>query len=482
MPVGAAATGAKPTPSFGHALVCFLGVFLFLAVGLFLFDISIHTIMFFCLLWTGVNAKLTGRNYIEIRAMMSQGIFNALPAIYIFILIGMVIASFMHSGTIASLIYYGLDLIDASLFLAGSFVLCSAMSVATGTSWGTVGTMGVVLIGIGSVVGVPLPMIAGAVVSGATFGDKLSPISDTTNLAAMSAGTDLYRHIGSMLYTTVPTFVIVLLILLYLGSGYSEHTLPEADIAEIKQSLASGYSLNPAVTLLPLATLLLLGAWRFAAEVSMVGSILVASLIAIVYQDHAVIDVLNALWSNSPGDVGNESLNALLGRGGIMSMAWTLFLSLMALALGGILHGAGFLKALLLAVIVRIKRVGSLVTATIASGFIGNMGMGEAYISIILNSQLFSGAYEEKGLDKALLSRSVEEGSTLTTGIIPWTTAGAFYAATLGVPVLDYAPYAFLNFLNPVVSIVMAFLGVGLLQSWKPEPSHIANKDAARLS
>ena len=193
-------------------------------------------------------------------------------------------------------------------------------------------------------------------------------------------------------------------------------------------------------------------------------SIALAMLIAIVYQGKEGVDVVNALWLNSAGTTGIENIDALLGRGGVYSMAWTLLLSIMALALGGILHHAGFLRVLLMHIIVRIQRISTLIATTIASGLIGNMAMGEAYISIILNCQLFKGAYQERGLDKAVLSRSVEEGATLTTALIPWTTAGTFYAATLGIPTLEYAAYALLNLLNPLVSIGMAVMGIGLLQ------------------
>jgi len=196
----------------------------------------------------------------------------------------------------------------------------------------------------------------------------------------------------------------------------------------------------------------------------MSASIVVAVVIAIAYQGHGSVPVLNALWENTRGTTGIDNLDDLLGRGGIASMSWTLLLALMALALGGILHGAGFLATLLSGIIKRIQHAAALVATTICSGLIGNMAMGEAYISIILNCQLFKEKYEQQGLDKSILSRSVEEGSTLSTGLIPWTTAGAFYASTLGVSVLDYAPYAFLNYLNPLISIAMAALGVGLLR------------------
>lgn len=454
----------KKHPSFRRAATCFLGVFLMISTGLFVYEASVHVVIFLALFWAGVNAAQLGYTFIEIRNMMNRSISSALPAIYIFLLIGMVIASFMQSGTVPSLIYYGLDLLNPAIFLAAGLLLCSVMSVATGTSWGTVGTVGVVLIGIGETMNIPLPVIAGMIVSGATFGDKLSPISDTTNLAAMSAGTNLYRHIYGMLFTTVPTFLIVLVILVFVGLQYAESPLPTDNTDEIKMALINIYQLDPFVTLLPILLMLGLSMKRVPAEISMSSSILLAMMIAVFYQNKEIVGVVNALWQNTPSETGDESIDALLGRGGIYSMAWTLLLSLMALALGGILHYAGFLRVLLSHVIAGIKRVSVLIATTIISGFFSNIAMGEAYISIILNCQLFSGSYQKRGLDNAVLSRSVEEGSTMTAGLIPWTTTGAFYAATLGIETLEYVPYAFLNLLNPVISVVMAVLGIGLLR------------------
>ena len=456
---------AQPSPAFWQAMVCFAGILLLIGLGLFAFEISLHALIFLALVWAGVNTRILGYSFIAIRGMMNEGIIRALPAIYIFMLIGMVIASFMQSGTIASLLYFGLDWFDPTLFLAAGFVLCSLMSVATGTSWGTAGTIGVVLIGIGDAMGIPLPLAAGMIVSGATFGDKLSPISDTTNLAAMSADTNLYRHIGSMLYTTIPTFMIVLSVFTVWGLQYGDHHLPQAHLGEIRSALADSFRMNGIVTLLPLLVMLGMSIKRYSAEVSMTCSILMALLIAVVYQDRNGIDVINALWLNIPGNTGIASIDELLGRGGLYSMAWTLLLSIMALALGGILHHAGFLQVLLVQLIAPIRRVSTLVAATIVSGLAGNLVMGEAYISIILNCQLFKKVYQERNLDLAVLSRSVEEGSTLTTGLIPWTTAGVFYTATLGVSTLDYASYALLNLLNPLISIGMAIFGIGLLRS-----------------
>lgn len=464
--------------SLAQAILCFFGVIGIIAVGLFILGVGLHSLMFLCLLWVGLHARYLGYNYLNISALMSEAITRALPAIYIFILIGMVIASFMQSGTIATLMYFGLDWLSPSLFLSVGMLLCALMSLATGTSWGTVGTLGVVFIGIGGAMGIPLPLVAGMIVCGATFGDKMSPISDTTNLAAMSAGTDLYRHIYAMLFTTLPTFLLAFIIFLVLGSGYGDNEFAATEVTNIQNALAASYSLSPLVTLVPLVVLAVLSIRKVPAEITMSVSIMIAVVIAIVYQGQGSVTVLNSLWENTRGNTGIDNLDDLLGRGGIASMSWTLILALMALALGGILHGAGFLATLLSGIIKRIENAAALVATTIFSGLIGNMAMGEAYISIILNCQLFKEKYEQQGLDKSILSRSVEEGSTLTTGLIPWTTAGAFYTATLGVSVLDYLPYAFFNYFNAFVSIGFAFLGIGLLR--QADPINAAEPVASR--
>ncbi len=450
-----------------HSLIVMMGVFVTISVGLFQFAISLHMLLFMCLVWVLINTHLLGYSYLSMRSQMSHGITQALPAIYIFMLIGMLIASYMHSGTIAWLLDTGLQLMSPGLFLVTGLIACSAMSVATGTSWGTVGTLGIVLMSIGSAMGIPLPIVAGMVVSGATFGDKLSPVSDTTNLAAMSADVDLHTHIRSMLYTTVPGFIVVCLAFYFMGLSYVDAQLPETQIATIHQALESLYKMNVWVVVLPLVVLSVLSFAKQSAEVSMTASLITAVLVAILYQGQSPIEVINALWKNNPESTGVENIDSLLGRGGLASMSWTMLLSIIALAMGGLLHGAGWLQAVITPLTKRLKRTTTIVATTIFSGFVGNVGMGEAYISIILNSQLFKELYKKKSIHPAVLSRSVEEGSTLTTGLIPWTTAGAFYAATLGVEVLDYAPYALFNYLNPLISIFIVSLGFALLKNTK---------------
>ncbi|MCX7555041.1 Na+/H+ antiporter NhaC [Marinicella sp. S1101] len=453
--------------SFLHAFMVFVGLLLCITTGMFFWGGQLHVALFLGLIWVVVNATALGYRYLTIREMMNGAISRALPAFYIFMLIGLVIAALMKSGTVATLIYYGLDWLSPQWFLPVGFILCALMSVLTGTSWGTVGTLGVVFMGMAAALEIPLYWAAGMVISGATFGDKMSPISDTTNLAAMSSDTDLYAHIRSMMMTTVPTFVIVLLLFAVIGYQFvlSDDTLQQAQNMQI--TLAEEFYLNPLVTLLPVVVMAVLSYRRMPAEVSMTSCVLVAVLIAVLVQQTPLTVVVNALWSNTPATTGIDSLDALLGRGGLYAMAWTLLLAIIAVALGGVLQGAGFVLALLRGLIARIQSTGSLIASTIVTGLLSVIAMSEAYIAIILNSEIYKKVYRERGIDTAVLSRSVEEGTTLMAPLIPWSTAGAFYAATLGVAVVEYAPFALLNIINPLLAILFAYLGLALIKSSK---------------
>ncbi len=455
------------TPSFALAVTIFLSIVAVIGVGLFVLKVSLHSLMLIALLIAATAAwSLYKGGFAPIRDAMNTGIMRAFSAIYIFILIGVLIAAYIQSGTVATLIYYGLQFISPMLFLPAGLLLCSFMSVATGTSWGTVGTAGVVLIGIGSAIGIPLPLVAGMIVSGAVFGDKMSPISDTTNLAAMSAKTNLYAHIKSMMFTTVPAYLIALGLYAYLGLSYAGNAMPREAIDTLLNAIDSTFTVS-FIAILPLLVLLGLSFRKVSAEPAMMMSAIVAVIIALTLQDKSFAAVLTSLWAGETPQTGVENLDKLLSRGGIQSMGWTLFLSLQALALGGILAEFGFLRVLISGMVARIKRRASLIASTIVACLVGNMSMGEAYMSIILGGQLYGDAYDEKGIDRSVLSRSLEEGATLSTPLIPWTTGGAFFASTLNVPALDYLPYAFMNWINPIIAIIFAYAGIALFRAKK---------------
>lgn len=450
-------------PGFWHSLLTFGGVIIIVIAGMLWLGISLHSLLLLALIWVGAHSSAIGFDFHEIKSAMISGIEKGLGAIFIFFLIGVLVAALIEGGTIGGLIYYGMDLLHPTFFLPAGLILCSLMSLATGTAWGTIATIGVVLMGLGEALGIPLPLVAGMVVSGASFGDKMSPVSDTTNLAAMSADTDLYSHIKSMMYTTVPTYIICLVVFGLFGLYHSGQTLSAEDLLLLKEHLGIEFKIGP-LTLLPLVVLLALSLKRAPAEISMLGSVATAVVLAIVTQERGLTEVLNSLHSGYVADTGMAQLDKLLSRGGITSMMWTMSLALLALSLGGILDRAGFVRILLSGLLKRIKRSATLITTTIGTGVVANMSMGEGYLSIIFGGQIFKESYEQDGLEKHMLSRCLEEGATLSTSLIPWTTSGAFITGVLGMSPLVFAPYAFFNLINPLLSIGLAYLGYGIFR------------------
>ncbi|HIG40608.1 MAG TPA: Na+/H+ antiporter NhaC [Gammaproteobacteria bacterium] len=451
-------------PGLIHACLCFVGLLVWISVGIFILDAGLHGILLVGLTWVALNVMALGFDYQQLRIAMLTGMGRAMPALFIFLLIGVVIATFILSGTVGTLVYYGLIFLHPAIFLPAGLILCSLMSLATGTSWGTVGTGGIVLISIGGAMGMPLPLVAGMIISGASFGDKMSPVSDTTNLAALSADTDLYAHIKSMMYTTIPSYLIVLIAFSWMGLSFAEQQLPDAELQVLLNGLDATYEIN-LLMLLPMVVLMALAIRKVAAEAAMMVASLVAMLLAILVQGAGVGQVLTSLFDGASAETGIETLDILLNRGGITDMAWTFTLSVIAISLGALLEHFGFLKVLFDAVLSGLKRQAAIVTGSILTALGGNIVLSESYISIILGGQLFKDAYNKSGIDRSVLSRSLEEGSTLTTALVPWSTTGAFYTATLGVATLDYAQWSLLNWINPLVAILFAWLGIALFQT-----------------
>jgi NhaC family Na+:H+ antiporter len=453
----------KKLPSLSHAVVCLLGLFLWIAFGLFILDAGLHGVLMLGLVWVASNALVLAPSYHQIREAMRLGASRAMPAMFIFLLIGIVIVTFIQAGTIGTLIYYGLEFMHPGIVLPAGLILCSLMSMAVGTSWGTVATGGIVLLGVGGAMGIPLPIIAGMVISGASFGDKMSPVSDTTNLSALSAETDLYQHIRSMAYTTGPTYLIVLVIFSWIGWGYTDQALPQERLDMLLNGLEQAFTIN-VLMLLPLVVLFVLAMKRVPAEAAMMISSLTAGLMAILFQERTLEQVVTGFYTGATVSTQVDTLDTLLNRGGIGDMTWTYTLAVIAISLGAILEKFGFLRVLLEFLLQRIKRRGTLVASTIMTAFASNLAIAESYISIILTGQLYKKSFDDQGLDRSVLSRSLEEGSTLLTALIPWTTTGVFYASTLGVPTLEYIQWSFLNWINPLMGILFACLGIGMFR------------------
>ncbi|MDG1113200.1 MAG: Na+/H+ antiporter NhaC [Pseudomonadales bacterium] len=449
-------------PSFTVAATSTALLFAWLVAGLFVLEAGLHGLLLTALISLIVLGLWLGVSYNTLRKFVFDGLAASMPALIIFILIGVVIASFIQSGTVGTLVYYGLQLLRPELFLPGGLLLCSFMSFATGTSWGTVATCGIVLMSVGQSLGFPLPLTAGMVIAGASFGDKMSPVSDTTNLAAMSAGTTLYRHIQAMSLTTGPSYLIALVIFAILGSTYGAAPADQAAAVALLAALDATFTIHW-LTLIPIALMLILGWRRVPPEAVMIAASFSALIIAWGLQDASVAKLLTSLYTGVSQETGAPLLDTLINRGGIGAMAWTLTLAILAIAMGALLSQLNLLKALLEPIAERIQRPAQLLTASTAAATASNAALTEPYAAIILNGQVFQDAYDRHNIDRAMLSRTLEEGSTLTAALIPWTTTAIFYSAILGVSSLDYAPFALLNWMNPLIGIAMAWLGIGYL-------------------
>lgn len=454
---------AKKEITFKDSILIFLCIIITLIFGVMILKIDLHIVLLASLFFTIIYSLYKGYSWNFIKSGMSESVNRAFDALLIFILIGATIGVWMISGTIPSLIYYGLDMLSPSIFLPTGLIICSLTSIATGTSWGTIGTVGLALMGIGDSLGIPSGFTAGMIVSGAFFGDKISPMSDTTNLAALSCDTNLYDHITAMLYTTIPSYTISLIIYTIIGFNYRENAIDFTQINLIQTTLNNTFNIT-ALALIPMIIVVILSVLKKPAILSMAIGVLAGALVALFFQDVTFSEVLMSINNGYTHSTNVAIVDTLIKRGGIQSMMFTFSLAFIALCLGGVLDKVGYLKLLVEKILLKVKSIGTLITLTIVSCILSNAVMGEAYLSIILNGKLYKKAYDDKNLKSSMLSRSLEEGATLTTGLIPWTTAGAFIAATLGINTLDYVPYTFLNLINPLLSIIFAYTGLFILK------------------
>lgn len=446
----------KPNqPSLFHAVFSISILIGLIFSGLFILKTSLHTMMLLNIFWVAINAYYLDSDIVRLKKSMTTAIQKSASVLLIFILIGAVIAAFTLSGAIPTLIYYGLDFISPQAFLPIGLILCSIMSLAIGSSWGAIGTMGVALIGVANILHIPLPIAAGMIVSGAYFGDKFSPISDTTILSALTTETDLYKHIKGMTYSVIPAYIITLGIFWTISGHYA---MPNGDYIENLRSvqhLITNHFHVGLITLLPMAVMLVLSVKKKPAEISMLSAVIVAILLAVAVQKFNLSSIFDSIYSGpNIKEPSSQILTEVLSRGGIQSMLWSMSLTLLILTLGGLLEAYHFISVLFISLIKHIKRPVSLVFTTLLTSVLSNMLMGEAYLSIILVSRTFKKAYENLGLDSCVFSKSIEEGATFSTPLIPWTTSGVFVFTTLGVYPMDYLFWSLFNWIAPA-----AFLG-----------------------
>ncbi len=395
----------------------------------------------------------------EIQEGIVHGITLALGAILILMVIGTMIGTWILGGVVPSMIFYGLKILSPGIFLIATLVVCSIVSLGTGSSWSTAGTVGVALIGVGRGLGIPVPMVAGAIISGAYFGDKMSPLSDTTNLAPAVAGTDVFSHVRHMIYTTGPSYVISLIIFGLLGLKFTGGSLDTQNIETMLSAMKTHFFIHP-ILLLPPCFVIVMVIKKIPPLPALLGGTALGGILAVVFQSNSLADVIQAAHTGYVSQTGVEMVDELLTRGGLMSMMETVALIVCALSFGGIMEKTGMLETIARALLSRVKRTGSLVTTTIFSCIAMNIIASDQYMAIVIPGRMYKKAFERRKLHPKNLSRCLEDAGTLSSPLIPWNTCGAFMHATLGVNPLLYLPYAFLNLLNPLVSIFYGYTGI----------------------
>ncbi len=409
----------------------------------------------------GIAIFSLGYKWDEIEKGSIETIQMAMQAILILMIIGTVIGVWILSGTVPTMIYYGLKILSPGIFLVATAIICAIVSLATGSSWTTAGTVGIALMGVGQGLGIPMEIVAGAIVSGAYFGDKMSPLSDTTNLAPAMAGTTLFEHIQHMLYTTIPSFIIALILYGIIGIKYAGQVLDTANIDIILNGIASNFNISP-LLLLPPVIVIILVLLKIPALPGLIAGTTIGGIFAAIFQKSNIGDIINAAHYGFEIESGVEMVDELLNRGGLDSMMWTVSLILLAMTFGGIMEKTGMLQAIGNAILKFANSTGSLITATILTSIAVNFLAADQYLSIVIPGRMYKDVYDERGIHPKVSSRTLEDAGTLTSALIPWNTCGAFMHSALLVSPFAFAPFAFLNIINPIVAIIYGYTGFSI--------------------
>ncbi len=449
-------------PKVWHAMTVFAILVAAMAVGIIVYDAGVHITMFMGVCAAAIMALCLGFKWDFIEKAMMEGIHNALQAVIILIIVGILVGVWILCGVVPAMIYYGLQLLSPAIFLIAAVLICSITSLATGTSWGTMGTMGLALIGIAIGLGIPAPMAAGAIISGAYFGDKMSPLSDTTNLAPAMAGTDVFTHVKFMILPTAITYIITLVIFGVLGLNYGNTSADMSAVAEMSEGLQSIFTINP-LLLLPPVIVIVAVAMKVPAIPGIVLGIFSGVVVGVIFQDGITFgEILNAGMSGYSCESGVEALDSLLSSGGIENMMYSVSLTIIAMMFGGIMEKTGLLEVVVGKIVKIAKKPTSLIITTEATCFLSNLVMPEQYISVVVPGRMYAETYDEMDLHPKTLSNALESAGTVTSALIPWNTCGVYIAGVLGVATMEYLPYAFFNLMMPFMTIILAFVGVTL--------------------
>lgn len=419
-----------------------------------------------------LSATVLGQSWAEIESGLVRSVSHALPAIFILMAVGLLIGVWIAAGVVPLLIAYGLQILAPSYFLAAACLACAVISLTTGSSWSTAATVGLALIGVGRALGVSEAMTAGAVVSGSYFGDKMSPLSDTTNLASATAGSDLFEHIRHMLYSTIPALTLAVAGYLALGRGGGGREVAGSEAyTQITAALETGFHLTPWLLLAPLTVLGLI-LRRTPPLPALLAGTAMGALLLVVFQPQNAPDggasVLSALYDGYKSNTGVPAADELLSRGGLSSMLGTIALIICAFAFGGVMESSGMLGRLTQAVLSAAHSAGSLIAATVLTGVGLNFLASDQYLAVVLPGRMYKDAYAARGLHPKNLSRAIEDSATLTSALVPWNTCGAYMASVLGVATFAYAPFAFLNLVTPFISILYGVTGFSIAKADAP--------------
>ena len=400
----------------------------------------------------------------KFEAQLKQTVGDVSVTLLILLCVGMLSGSWMISGIVPTLIYYGVQVMSPQFFLICTCVICALVSLLSGSSWTTIATIGVALLGIGHVLGLSEAWTAGAIISGAYFGDKMSPLSDTTILASSATGTDLFTHIRYMTLTTTPTFLITITIFLFAGFGNVSDV--KLQVGEFTDGLSQTFHISLWTLLVPLLTGVLI-ARRVPSLIVLFLSSIMAGIVALILQPHILTEIGGGLvrglamtyYGATAIDTGNASLNELVSTGGMAGMLNTIWLILCAMCFGAAMVASGMIGSLTQVIVRFVRSRASLVASTVGTGIFLNITTGDQFISIVLNADIFKQAYRTKGYESRLLSRSCEDSATVTSVLVPWNTCGMTQSTVLGVPTLTYLPYCFFNLISPLMSILIALIG-----------------------
>ncbi|TQR15591.1 Na+/H+ antiporter NhaC [Psychrobacillus soli] len=449
----------KKELSFVMSIIPILTLIISAASSILFWKAGMHIPLMIGVIVAAVIAMISGWSWREVEKMMVNGVSRALPAVFILLIIGIIVGTWIASGVIPTMIYYGLSIIKPSLFVPLVALITGIVSITLGSSFTSIATVGLAFMAIGEGLGFSPGLVAGAVISGAYFGDKLSPLSDTTNIAPAMAETDLFSHIKHMLWDTIPAFVISIILYWFLGNSVlSLNTADTSEIDLIIKGLESVFVMHPLLLLMPVFTILLMmkrvPAIPALAIVGFLGAVL-----AVLVQGVTVSSIVQVMTSGFSVDSGVASVDSLLNRGGLMSMLATIGLLILATSLGGILEETGSFEVLTRRMMENVRSSGTLISSTIFSTFVVAFASGAQFLAIILPARTFVKTYKEMGIDTKNLSRCVEAAGTVGINLVPWSVPVIFAADILSVSPGEFIPFAFLAFLVPLINIIFGFTG-----------------------